>query len=384
MSIRRWQTVCAASILGLFATAILRAQAPAAQPRSAADAPMSEQVFKNIQILKGIPVDEFMDTMGMIAAAVGMNCTDCHPADTGGWGEYAQDTPTKRTARRMMLMVDGINRANFNGRPVVTCYTCHRGDHSPKVVPSLALQYSAPIEDPNEMDILPDSSAPSVDQIFSKYVDAIGGTERAAGLTSVVATGTYAGYDTDQTQVPVEIYANAPNQRASIVHAQWGDSVRTYDGSEGWVSSADRPTPLLKLTGGNLDGAKVEAILSFPSRIRGAFSRWKVGYATIDDADVHVVQGSNGGPPLVNLYFDNQSSLLVRMVRWTVTPIGTVPTQIDFSDYRDTGGMKIPFKILTTWTNGQSTVELSKVQLNVPVDRTRFARPAPAAPLKTR
>ena len=50
---------------------------------------MSEQAFKNVTVLKGIPVDEFMDTMGFIAASTNFNCTDCHvEAESGGRLEH--------------------------------------------------------------------------------------------------------------------------------------------------------------------------------------------------------------------------------------------------------------------------------------------------------
>jgi len=55
-------------------------------------------------------------------------------------------------------------------------------------------------------------------------------------------------------------------------------------------------------------------------------------------------------------------------VRWTVTAIGTVPTQSDFSDYRDMSGVKLPFKMLTTWTDGQTTIQLTDVRLKVPIE----------------
>ena len=94
---------------------------------------MSEEVFKNVQILKGIPVDEFMDTMGMFAAALSLNCVDCHtPESVGSWDQFADETALKRTARRMMLMVNTINKDNFGGVRVLTCYTCHRGDLRPR------------------------------------------------------------------------------------------------------------------------------------------------------------------------------------------------------------------------------------------------------------
>src|SRR6188472_358708 len=89
---------------------------------------MAEEVFKNVQVLKGIPVDEFMSTMGVFSAALGMSCEDCHAANDSKWENYALDTsPKKRTARRMVQMMATINKDNFGGRQMITCWTCHRG-----------------------------------------------------------------------------------------------------------------------------------------------------------------------------------------------------------------------------------------------------------------
>ena len=343
---------------------------------------MAEEVFKNVQILKGIPVDQFMDTMGMFAAATSLNCTHCHASDnTNSWDKYALDTPLKQTARRMMNMVNTINKDNFKGVRAVTCYTCHHGDQRPKIIPSLIVQYSAPLEDPDEIEIPPNAKGPSPDEVFSKYIQAIGGTQRVASLTSFVAKGTYSGYETDLAKVPVEIFAKAPAQRTTIVHALFGDSVRVFDGRSGWIASADKPMPLMPLSGGNLDGAKLEAMLLFPAQLKQAFNQWRVTSTSIDDRDVQVLQGTNPRQPPVNLYFD-ESGLLVRLVRFVDTAVGRVPTQIDYSDYRDVAGMKIPFKWTATWTDGQSTAELTDIQLNVPIDAAKFARPAPAPPPK--
>ena len=108
---------------------------------------MSEQAFKNVTVLKGIPVDEFMATMGFISASTNYNCTDCHVESRveGDWSAYAEETPRKATARRMILMVQAINATNFKGARVVTCYTCHRNiQGAPKITPSLAEQYGEP------------------------------------------------------------------------------------------------------------------------------------------------------------------------------------------------------------------------------------------------
>src|SRR5690348_6115824 len=99
--------------------------ASAAGQAAAANQLLSEQAFKNVTVLKGIPVDEFMNTMGLISAATNYNCADCHvePKVEGDWSAYAQDTPRKVTARKMILMVQDINKNNFSGARVVTCYT---------------------------------------------------------------------------------------------------------------------------------------------------------------------------------------------------------------------------------------------------------------------
>ena len=343
---------------------------------------MAEEVFKNVQILKGIPVDEFMDAMGMFSAATGLNCTDCHTADdTTSWEKFGNDTPRKQTARRMTQMVNAINKENFKGVRSVTCYTCHRGDLRPKMVPSLALQYGTPVEDPNEIEIFPASGQPSADEIFEKFIQAVGGTQRLANLTSFAAKGTYEGYDTEHAKVPVEIFAKAPGQRATIVRAMFGDSVRTYDGTNAWIASADKPLPLMPLTNGNLNGARVEALVSFPSQLKQAFNQWRVSATTIDDREVRVLQGTSPRQPPVNLYFD-ESGLLVRLVRFVDTAVGRVPTQIDYADYREVAGVKVAFRWTATWTDGQSTTQLNEVQPNVQIEAAKFARPEPAPPPK--
>jgi hypothetical protein len=132
----------------------------------------------------------------------------------------------------------------------------------------------------------------------------------------------------------------------------------------------------MMLTGGNLDGARLDAVMSFPTGIQKAFSQWQVGSTTIDDSAVRIVQGTNPGQIPVNLYFD-ESGLLVRQVRWNKTAVGVVPAQLDYSDYREVGGVKVPFRTIVTWTDGQNTVQLHEVRPNVPIDAARFARPTP-------
>jgi photosynthetic reaction center cytochrome c subunit len=351
---------------------------------------MSEQAFKNVTVLKGIPVDEFMDTMGFIAASTNYNCTDCHvePKVEGDWSVYAVETPRKATARRMILMVQSINRKNFGGARVVTCYTCHRNlQGAPKIRPSLREQYGAPPDpDPDEVEITRQAlSAPSADQIFDKYLQAVGGAQKAAAITSIVFKGTYQGYA--EPQAPVDIYVKAPNQRTMIVHTDGGDRTTTCDGSHGWMAApaADKPFPVIAYSNGDLDAVRLDAVLSFPAGIRQAITKPLVGSSSIDDNDVVVVQGTaNGGRSSIKLYFDKQSGLLVRQVRYADTIIGQVPVQVDYSDYRDIApaGVKLPFHVITTWTDGRSDVQLSSAETNVAVDAAKFNQPSPSVPPK--
>jgi len=350
---------------------------------------MAEDVFKNVQVLKGIPVDQFMGTMGFFAASLGLNCIDCHSAaSAGNWAKFAEDTPLKQTARKMILMVNTINKGNFAGMRNVTCYTCHRGTDRPEVTPSLAEQYGTPPPgDPDKVEVLGQGSkGASADQILDKYVQAVGGAQQLAAFTSFVAKGTYVGYDTDEEKVPVEIYAQAPGQRTTIVHTLLGDDTAAYDGHAAWLASIDKPVPLLALTGGDLDGAQMDAELSFPGQIKRDFTKWQAGFPTvsIDNHDAQVVEGIMASGSRVKLYFDKQSGLLVRQVRYINTSVGINPMHIEYSDYRDVAGVKMPFHWAATWTDGESTTQLTDVQPNVPIDPAKFAEPAPAPPPKFR
>ena len=185
----------------------------------------------------------------------------------------------------------------------------------------------------------------------------------------------------------MDIYVKAPNQRTMIVHTDVGDRTTTCDGNNGWMAApaADKPFPVITYTGGDLDGVRLDAVLSLPAGIKQAITRPVVGSTTIDDKDVMVVQGTaNGGRSSIKLYFDKQSGLLVRQVRFADTIIGRVPIQVDYSDYRDVAGagVKLPFHVITTWTDGRSDVLLTSAETNVAIDAAKFNQPTPSAPRK--
>src|SRR5205085_2437634 len=86
----------------------------------------TEQKFKNIQVLKGLPATELDPTMAFISGSLGVRCSYCHSNQF-----EKDDKPTKPAARRMLQMVFDLNKANFNSRRDVSCYTCYRGKPIP-------------------------------------------------------------------------------------------------------------------------------------------------------------------------------------------------------------------------------------------------------------
>jgi outer membrane lipoprotein-sorting protein len=341
--------------------------------------PMAEHVYLNVQVLKGIPVDRFNDTMGMFSAALLLDCVGCHaPQITSDPKAFAVATPRIQRARQMVLMMNAINKSYFAGQPRVTCFTCHAGDPQPERSPSLKLQYGELVEDPSSLKFFPSVNAPPAAQTLGRYVAAFGGADRLATVRSVAATGTYEGFDTSTQKVPLEIVARAPDLRAMVARAPGADLVWTSDGQRAWRYQPDTPVPLIELTGWNVAGARLDAMVFFPAGFVRASTEWLASFAEVDGRRVDVVRGTMMGQAPVNLYFET-SGLLIRVVRWAETAAGPVPVQTDYADYREVaGGVRMPFRWVTTWTNGQSTIQLENVRVNVPVDAARFARPAAA------
>jgi photosynthetic reaction center cytochrome c subunit len=365
-SSRQFVSVVAA-LATVWAIGVARA---ASGPQTAPNPRMSEEVFKNVTALKGIPVDEFMGTMGLFSAALSMCCGECH--DTEKW---EVDTPRKRTARRMVEMVSTINKTNFGGRQVVTCWTCHRGRDRPVVTPALDTVYGEAVLEPD--DILPAvRGTPPADQIFDKYIQAIGGAQRLAALTSFVAKGTTTGFVTSAR--PAEIYAKAPNQRTTIIHGNDGDTMRTFDGRTGSITTPLTAVRQYEFTGSELEGARLDARMSFPGRLKEFLTDWRVNNpVTIDGRLANVVQGTGPAGLVGTFYFDQESGLLVRMVRFARSAVGRVPTQVDYSDYRPVASVLMPFKWTFSWLDGRDQVVLTDVQPNVPIEAAKFAKPTP-------
>jgi quinol-cytochrome oxidoreductase complex cytochrome b subunit len=354
---------------------------PGASPRGPRPEPsrgpvMVEDVFKNVQALKGITVDEFMGTMGLMSASLGLCCSDCHPGAGTESVKWEDDSnPRKVMAREMVRMVQAINRDNFSGRQVVTCWTCHRLRVTPLATPKLDEFYAEALTELDDV-VSRAAGVPPPTQVIDSYLQAIGGAEKAAGITSIAATGKVTAFGSFGGGGNFEFFAQVPDKRAMHSHLPDGESVRTFDGRTGWFAIPLAVVPKYPLTGGELDGARLDAQLSFPAQIARSLTGLRVGPRTnIQGKGVYLVQGNGARGSFVSLYFDRESGLLVRTIRYTPSKIGRVPTQVDYEDYRDVSGIKFPHRWTFTWLGGRDTFEFSDVKFNVPIDPAKFGEP---------
>ncbi len=353
--------------------------APPANPGSAPK--KAEEQFKNIQVLKGIPADDLIPTMQFITASLGVECEYCHEQKAFD----KDDKKPKQTARKMMEMMFAINKNNFEGHREVTCYSCHRGSADPVGIPAVMTAETAVgvgqphrAEDHENEKEPKEGSLPVPDQLLDKYIQASGGAGAIDKVTSRVMKGTI---DFAGKSLPIDIYCKAPDARISFTHMQEGDSVTAFNGHEGWLSMTGRP--LREMHGSDLDGASIDADLHLATHLKQMFTEMRVrGTEKIGDQETYQLIGRREGRPPIRLYFDQQSGLLVRLIRYGDTALGWLPTQIDYADYRDKDGVKTPYRWTLARPSGRFTIQVNELQQNVPVDDAKFAKPAAQPPSK--
>lgn len=346
------------------------AAAPSKAAASATETPKTaEQVFKNIQVFKGTPADQLQPAMQFISAALGVECEFCHVQNAF----EKDDKKSKQTARKMIEMQAAINHDSFKGQTEVTCFSCHRGAHGPVGVPIIAEEEPKRPE-PEKADAAP-PALPTADQIIDKYLQAVGGAETVRKNTSRLQKGTIS---FGGRQFPVEVLAKAPNKRISMIHTPTGDLITAFDGHAGWLGNPEGGPR--DMTAQEAEFIGFDATFYLPAEIKGMFAQFRVRPAEkIGGHDVVQVIGANPGKPPLRFFFDKESGLLVRTIRYADTPVGRNPTQVDYADYRTEGGVKLPFQWTVARPLSRFTIQVTEIKQNVPIDDSKFAKPAAAA-----
>ena len=349
------------------AVACALALAAPAHAQSVPAGKTAEQAFKNIQALQGTPADQVFPAMQFIAASLGVECEFCHVEHKF----EADDKPAKATARKMIAMTLAINKDSFNSRKEVTCYTCHRGGHDPVGTPPVLTSDA----EPEHAEAAPAAStfaAPTADRILEKYVAALGGAEALHKISSRVSKGsiTVMGHET-----AIEVFAKAPDKRMSVTHGAT-ESITAFDGQGGWLGGG-AGHPARDMSGQEAEAARLDADFYFATHLKEIFTGFRVGRPDkIGDQPVYTLICMRQGQPPVRLYFDQSSGLLLRQVRYTDTPVGRNPTQIDYADYREVDGVKVAFRWTLARINGRFTIQIQEAKQHVPIDDAKFAKPA--------
>lgn len=343
----------------------VEAQSQPKAPESAVKT--AEQQFKNIQVLKEIPAEQLIPTMQFISASLGVECEFCHVEHE----MQKDDKKEKQTARKMIAMEVAINKGHFNNEIEVTCYTCHRGTPHPVGTPILSADAPKPAPHVHDEAAEGHANLPTADQILDKYVAAIGGAEALKKVKSRIQKGSL---DAGTMHFPIEVYSEAPDKRISISHPQGGSSVTAFNGEVGWLTI---PNGVHMMTAPEREAARIDAEMYFPSRVREMYKEFHVRPGEeIEGRSTYLVMAKDANRPMLRLYFDQESGLLLRLLRFMETPLGRNPTQIEYADYRETDGVKIPYRWTLTRPNGSFTIKVDSVEQNVAIDEKLFVPPS--------
>ncbi len=369
--------------LALAVLVTLAGNAPPAPGQAAAPSSpgqTSGERYKNIQVFKDLPAAQLHDAMVFMGAAVGGGCPSCHVRDADGEMTFDKDdNDHKTTARNMITMTRAVNTQHFKGEERVTCATCHQGRHEPNPVAPL----SQPLT-PDQLAVLAErrAAAPgpggrgaqrpaeTADQIVDKYLQAIGGRDAVARLTSRVRRGTLTNGAGQSSPVTVEESA------AGLVRLTVGGTPpisRAFDGRSAWAEFGGR---IRELEGVELANAALPGDLRLGLRLTDEYSALAVrAYDRANGKAVVVVEGRRPQGASETLYFDRASGLLVRRAIRLRTPLGSLPVQVDYGDYRAVDGVQTPFEVRVADWESVSTERFTDVTHNQPMDAARFAKP---------
>lgn len=361
----RWGRVAGTALAVLLATGVAMSQAPASSP--APEKP-AEQVYKNIQVLKGMPASQLIPTMQFMSGSLGVPCEHCHvdPRDSDAKKE-------KQTARKMITMMRAINRDNFQDLGEVTCYSCHNGQAKPAMTPAIAqAAWVAQMTPPAAP-----ASPPSVDDLFARYLKAVGGREAAEAVKTRVYKGKGTGYDGNDApqSASFEMYAAAPSKLLVVTQTTGGPASTGYDGSSGWTKN---PRGLRPMAGRELELMRDRVAAFQVIQLEDYVTTKVTGKEKMNGREAWVVEATRRGASPETLWFDAENGLLLRKRTLVATAFGAAPLETDFADYRAVGRVKLPFRVTSGTLSSGVVREFSEIKLNAPVEDSKFAMPAAA------
>jgi hypothetical protein len=271
--------------------------------------------------------------MAFMSNSLGVTCAHCH---TDKW--ESDEKEAKDAARGMIVMMKDINDRHFAGEIGVTCNTCHQGHIRPSGVPLIA---NAGWNQKPAAEAEKTATLPSVDDVIARYVNAVGGAKAIAGTKTKLARGTVTRENgrVDPVSKPFSMFLEMPGTSTLDTELSYPpDANQEITSSFFRLARLEEAKPMLRVAG----------IVN----VRGS------------DAYAVEVKTKEGRPDW--MYFDVKSGLLVRRRHEIRTPLGVLPAEYDYDDYRLVDGMNVPFKMTWSRADYKVTHKFDDVKINAP------------------
>ena len=332
----------------------------------------AQQEPGNLKILTGLTRLQLQREMNVMRAALGVHCDFCHvgPSEANGnkWDFPSDAKPTKEKARWMIKMMSDLNKTSWNGQPQITCYTCHNGHLRP--VPAVPLPQAQP---PFPTPVQDEKTFPAAKDLIAKYVAAIGGEKALPLLHPASSTASGTRIDTKVTTAPFEL-RQADGRIYIKVKTADADVEQMFGPDSGWTKDK---SGVKDLRPGDLEQAHdvYPAFAPFDPATLNDNAK-TIAKSKVGDKDAWLVFDKIDDNTRVEVWFDPVTGLALRRLILVNSLVGRIPKQTDFADYRDAGGVKLPYEVtfssVDPWIG--STRKYSEIHPGAPVDPAVFVK----------
>jgi hypothetical protein len=349
--------IIAISTFALFALAFF---APIGETQTKTDT--AAQKFKSIKVLNDMPADQMGKVMNQMSSSLGVNCAFCHASNDGDYEKEGNEH--KNTAREMITMTFELNKKYFNGRPEINCNSCHNGKSHPQAVFPMIPPATAQ-ERPKQPE-----KKPTIDEILTKYEAALGGKAKIAKVTSRQIKSQRIEPD-GKTLEAEEMWQKTGKLRIDTTYGKTIISEK-FDGTNVLKTYDSSP---IELQADELENIKRDAQLFANPDLKKLYAQMDVRFFDkIDGREVWIVQATTADKKRETLVFDATTGLLVRRSSSTRTVLGNFVYQVNYEDYKDFGGVKLPTTMKFAVPGIYWTRKILDVKNNVNIDDKTFMK----------
>jgi hypothetical protein len=347
-------------LLGIFIFAIFSTVLFSPSGKTQTKTETAGQKFKSIKVLNEMPADQMGKVMNMMSASLGVDCKFCHASNDGDYEKEGFEH--KDTARQMLKMMFELNKNYFNGRPEINCNSCHKGISHPQ--PSFPLAPAVIAERPKQPD-----KKPTIDELLAMYESSLGGKANLAKITSRHIKASRIEPD-GKTSEPEEVWQKGNKM---ITQTTYGSYViaEYFDGANAWKLGNKEK---IELKPDESEQIKRDAQIFVNPDLKAIYPQMDVRFLEkIDGREVWMVLATTADKKRERLYFDAATGFLVRRAASTPTVLGNHVFQVDYLDYKDFGGVKLPTAIKYAMPQIYWTRKVLEVKNNVAISDAVFS-----------